>query len=235
MKKISNITLLIAAVFSIMISFSACEKIEIEDEKEDTSKDISSDDIDKNKDKDDDEDDKGNNNKDDDNNTGDNDDTGGNNDDNNSDATGGDDNSRPDDGEDNGDNNEDSGDNEDNSYETGDIVSVSEFIKKDITCEIWLVGRIVGDCTRSTKYAEFKEPFTHSQAILLADDPNETNMEKIVSVCLTTNKNMRKELNLVDHPHNKGQYVAVFGFKENYLGLYGIKKPCGYEFPVNIK
>ena len=228
MKKLSHFTIMLSMFFALSLSFSACEKIETEnDEKESTSTDIDSDDIDKNKDE---EGDKG-----------DGDDDKNNDDAGSTDNPGSDDNGGNDDSSDvngDGDTPGNDGDNteepDDTGYHTGDFVSVSEFIKKDIKCEVWIVGRIVGDCTRSKKYAEFEEPFTLSQAVLIADDPNEKDINKVASICLTTNKSMRKILNLADNPGNKNLYVAVFGFKETYLGLPGIKKPCGYKFPVNI-
>ena len=210
--------------FALSMPFSSCEKIETE--KENTTTDISSEDIDKNKDDDGDKDD----------------DKGG-----GSDTPGDDDDSQ--DGDDNGGSpdvddgggepgggEEPGGDTpDDTGYHDGDIVSVGEFLKKDIKCAVWVVGRIVGDCTKSKKNAEFDPPFTMSQAILLADDPDEKDINKVVSVCLTTKKTMRAELNLADNPQNKNQLVAVLGYREVYLGLTGIKKPCGYKFPVYIK
>ena len=215
MERIKRICLLPLVLFAIIISFSACEKIETEKEQNDsTSTEISSDDIDKNKD----DDDKGKDDGESDNNNDD------------SDISGGDD--TPSGG---GEDNDDTEEPDDTGYQTGDIVSVSEFLKKDIHCEVWVVGRIVGACTRSRKYAEFEAPFSHSQAILIADNPDEEDSNNVISVCLTTNKEMRSNLNLVDNPLNKNQYVMIFGFRENYLGFLGIKKPYGYKFPVNIK
>lgn len=210
MRFIKSFYLFRVVFFALIISLSSCEKIETEKEP-DKSTDISSEDIDKNKD---DEDTPGN----DDGNTDNNDGT---------DVNGG--GGNPSDGDGGTEEPDNTG------YETGDMVSVSEFLKKDIKCQVWLVGRIVGDCTRSKKYAEVEPPFTHSQAILLADNPDEKDIEKMVAVCLTTNKGMRSDLNLQDNPQNHNQYVAVFGFRDSYLGFYGIKKPDGYQFPVNIK
>lgn len=222
-RKLKDNAFVYALFFAFFISFSACEKIETENEENDsTSADISSEDIDKNKD----DEEEGNSDK-----PG-NDDDGTETDDNNDEGT------EPGGGEPGGDGNNDGDGTEepdDTGYHTGDIVSVSEFLKKDIKCQVWIVGRIVGDCTRSKKYAEFEPPFTHSQAILLADDPYEKDIEKMVSICLTTNKNMRNILNLVDNPVNYNQHTAILGFKTKYLGLDGIKKPDGYKFPVNIK
>ena len=42
----------------------------------------------------------------------------------------------------------------------------------------------------------------------------------------------RSKLNLKDHPENKGQRIAVFGFQDRYLGLFGIKTIDAYEFPT---
>lgn len=210
MKIFTNNAFLPTLFFAFLISFSGCEKIETDNEEKDsTSHDISSDDIDKNKD-DDEEEDNGT-------------DSPGNNNDGSVDD---------DKGDDEGGSNDEP---DDTGYHTGDIVSVSEFLKKDITCQVWVVGRIVGDCTRSKKYAEFEPPFTHSQAILIADNPNEQDIERTIPICLTTNKNMRKELNLADNPTNHNQCVAVFGFRDTYLNMCGIKHPDGYKFPVNIK
>ncbi len=176
-------------LFTFLLTLTACEKVETGSEgKDSTTTEISSDDIDNNKD---DDEDKG-------------DDTGTN-----------------DNGGTGEDNNDEGGTQEpDNTgYHTGDIVSVSEFLKKDIRCQVWVVGRIVGDCTRNKKYAEFDAPFTHSQAVLIADRPNEKDIEKTVAICLTTNKGMRNTLNLADNSENYNQYVAVFGFRVSYLGI----------------
>lgn len=54
-------------------------------------------------------------------------------------------------------------------YSTGDVVTVQEFIDNEINCQVFVVGYIVGDCTKSISNAEFAPPFTQPQALLIAD------------------------------------------------------------------
>ena len=51
-------------------------------------------------------------------------------------------------------------------YSTGDVVTVQEFIDNEINCQVFVVGYIVGDCTKSISNAEFAPPFTqqHGQS-----------------------------------------------------------------------
>lgn len=121
------------------------------------------------------------------------------------------------------------GDDTPGKYHTGDVVSVQEFIDNDINCQVFVVGYVVGDCTKSISNAEFTPPFTYPQALLLADKQNEDNEDKVMSVRLVSGSKYRRELNLVEHPGLYGRKVKFFGFRETYLGVPGIKTIDAYE------
>ena len=47
---------------------------------------------------------------------------------------------------------------------------------------------------------------------------------------MSCSKKIREELNLKEHPENCGKVLSVFGFRETYLAIPGIKKIDAYEF-----
>lgn len=129
-------------------------------------------------------------------------------------------------------------DNQDNEgsgdeFDIGDVVDVETFISTPIVNQIWLKGYIVGAATGANgkKRYDFDAPYDYDTAILLADTPDEADLEHVASVCLTScSKKIREALNLKDHPENRGKTLSVFGFREVYLNLPGIKKIDAYEF-----
>lgn len=114
-------------------------------------------------------------------------------------------------------------------YERGDVVTVKEFIEEEINCQVFVVGYIVGDCTKNISNAEFEPPFTHPQALLIADDINENSKDNVASIQLKSGK-WRDNLNLEEHPELHRRKIRVFGFKEKYLGIPGIKSIDAFEF-----
>ncbi|MFP7494392.1 5'-nucleotidase C-terminal domain-containing protein [Terribacillus saccharophilus] len=84
-------------------------------------------------------------------------------------------------------------------------------------------GYIVGTMT-----GKFDGDFTATN-LMLADSPNERNMEKIIPVQLPTGS-IRSELNLVDNPDNLGELVQITGDLETYFSVPGLKTPSTYEF-----
>lgn len=129
-------------------------------------------------------------------------------------------------------------DNQDNEgsgdeFNIGDVVDVETFISTPIVNQIWLKGYIVGAATGANgkKRYDFDAPYEYDTAILLADNPDEADLEHVASVCLTScSKKIREALNLKDHPENRGKTLSVFGFREVYLNLPGIKKIDAYDF-----
>lgn len=137
---------------------------------------------------------------------------------------------------DTGSDDEDEGDGEyddDTGISFGDVVDVETFISKPIVDQVWVKGYIVGSATGANgkKRYDFEPPFDHDTALLLADDPATADLSHVVSVCLTScSKKIREELNLKEHPENRGKVLSVFGFRETYLAIPGIKKIDAYEF-----
>ena len=123
----------------------------------------------------------------------------------------------------------------DGEFSIGDEVDVHTFKNNAIYTQVWVSGYIVGAATgANNRYRyEFGPEFTFDTAILLADTPEASSTDDVISVCLTGGSvNRRRKLNLKDHPENKGRRLAVFGFQDWYLGMFGIKTIDAYEFPV---
>lgn len=115
---------------------------------------------------------------------------------------------------------------------TGDVISVTDFINKSLSGGVWVEGYIVGSCTRNISNADFTAPFSGASALLLADDPEETNTANVIAIELKSGSNIRKTANLEDHPENKGKRLKVFGYRENYLGIIGIKNISSNMFEL---
>lgn len=116
-------------------------------------------------------------------------------------------------------------------------MNVETFISKPIVDQVWVKGYIVGSATGANgkKRYDFEPPFDHDTALLLADDPATADLSHVVSVCLTScSKKIREELNLKEHPENRGKVLSVFGFRETYLAIPGIKKIDAYEFRIRM-
>lgn len=109
-----------------------------------------------------------------------------------------------------------------------DTLTVAEFIAGNYEDGALVEGYIIGDCTKSFKYAEFEPPFTHPQAILIADSKDERTKENIVAVQLKTNYKIRSDLNLVDHPDYLGHKILLFGYYAKYLYMAGLKNVSAY-------
>lgn len=100
--------------------------------------------------------------------------------------------------------------------------SVTEFLSNSYRKAVWVVGYVVGDCYKKIANADFDPPFSHPQALLLADDPNETDVDKVIAIQLATNR--QEEFSLQSHPENhRKKRLAVFGTQATYLGITGMK------------
>lgn len=49
---------------------------------------------------------------------------------------------------------------------------------------VWVKGYIVGACSRSIRQAEWEPPFSLESAVLLADSPDESDPERVISIQL---------------------------------------------------
>lgn len=103
-----------------------------------------------------------------------------------------------------------------------DVYTVAGFLNmEEWSSRYWVVGYIVGDCSIKIGNANFTAPFTQPGAILLADDPNERDTNKVMSVKLTGSK--RDAYSLQSHPENQGTKLFVItGARTKYLDIYGV-------------
>lgn len=115
-------------------------------------------------------------------------------------------------------------------WQDTDTMSVNDFYSTESDKAVWVKGYIVGCATSSNGYKyELAPPFSYETAILLADKTDETNYGHTMAIQLKSGSKTRKELNLVSNPHNYGKRVVVFGVKEKYLKLPGMKTIYSYS------
>lgn len=104
------------------------------------------------------------------------------------------------------------------------ILSVSDFLEGDFgTDYVGVEGYIVGACKANIKNAEWCEPFSFNNALLLADDPGETGVDKVIAIQLRT-KEMQAVYGLGLNPENYQRRIIFYGTKQRYLGIWGMKK-----------
>ena len=93
--------------------------------------------------------------------------------------------------------------------------------------DVWVYGYIVGSF-KSTSNIVFEEPFPSATNMAIAGKSSTTNKDSCLSVELKKGT-LRDELNLLDHPENKGAKVFLKGdIYEAYYGIPGIKNITDY-------
>ena len=110
-----------------------------------------------------------------------------------------------------------------------EMLTVAQFMEMTLSGQQWVVGYVVGACTKTINNADFEPPFEDPQALLLADTYGETDKERVITIGLPSGSKVRRELNLVDHPENYGKRIAFYGEQCVYLKVKGIKKPVGWR------
>lgn len=110
-----------------------------------------------------------------------------------------------------------------------EMITVAQFMEMTLSGQQWVVGYVVGACTKTINNADFEPPFEDPQALLLADTYGETDKERVITIGLPSGSKARRELNLVDHPENYGKRIAFYGEQCVYLKVKGIKKPVGWR------
>ena len=79
-------------------------------------------------------------------------------------------------------------------------------------------GYIVGACTQRKDNNDFTAPFKWSSALLMADNPDEKNLDRMMAVELKSGSKIRKQINLVDHPEYYKHKLLLFGYHSSYMG-----------------
>ncbi|WP_017470928.1 5'-nucleotidase C-terminal domain-containing protein [Amphibacillus jilinensis] len=103
-----------------------------------------------------------------------------------------------------------------------EFITVAEAIANNqgvATVQGYIVGTMTGN---------FEGPFVRTN-IMLADSPDERDMEHILPVQLPNNA-LREALNIVDHPDHLGKRVQITGDLENYFSVPGLRNPTDYQF-----
>lgn len=100
--------------------------------------------------------------------------------------------------------------------------------------EAWVTGYIIGwvnvDISNANLAlaADFTLPAGVNTNIMIASDPNEKDPANIATVQLPSG-DVRKALNLQDHPENLGAQVTIYGTVGNkYCGQYGVRTVTDY-------
>jgi 2',3'-cyclic-nucleotide 2'-phosphodiesterase (5'-nucleotidase family) len=102
-----------------------------------------------------------------------------------------------------------------------DNISVAEAIESN-EGEATVIGYIVGHVISVRSYNS-EAPFANDHNFLLADDPNETDMTKMLPVQITAS--FRDKFGLGTNPNLIGAQVAVQGNLEAYFSAPGLKLP----------
>ena len=115
------------------------------------------------------------------------------------------------------------------SIPSGSDITVHDFLTAKQLPGVYVKGYIVGSCTKNKGNADLTQPFAHATALLLADSPEEKDVDKMMSLELKSGSKIREALNLVDHPELYQHKLKVFGYRTSYLGMYGIKGATSWE------
>lgn len=94
---------------------------------------------------------------------------------------------------------------------------------------VWVTGYLVGVMETNTDpfAASFAPPFYTNSNVLLADNPNETNLSNCLIVQLPAGA-IRNAVNLVNNPGNLGKEIMLHGNLEKYFSVPGLKETDGY-------
>ncbi|MBQ7444045.1 MAG: hypothetical protein IJS59_09340 [Bacteroidaceae bacterium] len=94
----------------------------------------------------------------------------------------------------------------------------------------WVTGYIVGwiDGKTLADGARFNGSSTVATNIIIADNPDETNIANCMPVQLPAG-DVRQALNLMDNPGNYKKSVKLYGSLEKYFGAAGIKSISNYS------
>lgn len=90
-------------------------------------------------------------------------------------------------------------------------------------------GYIVGVLNSQTS-PSFSGTTTKNSNIIIADDPDETNINNCIPIELKSDTTARAELNLVDNGGKYKQPVKITGTLDSYFGMAGIKSVTDHSF-----
>ncbi len=96
--------------------------------------------------------------------------------------------------------------------------------------DLWVQGYIIGvmETTVDPFAPNFTGPFSTNSNIIIADDPDETNMNNALIVQLPFGSSPRAALNLLDNPQRLGAFVKLKGNLAAYFGVPGMRDTSDY-------
>jgi len=92
--------------------------------------------------------------------------------------------------------------------------------------QAYIVGWIEGQ--KIAEGAHFNGTSTVASNLLIADTPDETDVNKCMPVQLPSGTDARSALNLLDNPGNYKKQVKLYGSLEKYFGVAGLKSVSEY-------
>lgn len=108
---------------------------------------------------------------------------------------------------------------------------IEQGVPESAVADTYVKGYIVG-WIEGTKYAtgaHFSTPATVATNIILAGSSSETDTDYCIPVQLPSG-DIRKALNLVDHPENLGHEIVLCGSNDKYFGANGLKSVSSYTW-----
>ncbi len=113
--------------------------------------------------------------------------------------------------------------------ETGEVLTVAKLLDMTVpdknagTDKYWVEGYIVGcyNYNNGNPVYQIGTEQAVNSSLLLADDPENTDTYKVISVKLTGTI-FRDALNLVDNPGNYKKKLKIYGVVEKYCGINGV-------------
>lgn len=114
--------------------------------------------------------------------------------------------------------------------EGSSVIRVEEAIANNHGSHV-VEGYIVGTSSQTSYLGSghFQSPFSVETNLLLADDPRERDISRLLPVQLPQG-DLRKELNLKDHPENLGKKIQIKGDLVSYFSVPGLKNPSAYQW-----
>lgn len=120
------------------------------------------------------------------------------------------------------------GEDDDKGLTSGNAINIAQAMSSIGRSDVWVRGYVVGGDLTSTS-GSFTGPFENRSNIILGPKQSTVNRSSCLAVQLPNSK-IRDELNLVDHPENKGRVVCLKGdVVESYFGLVGLKNITEYS------
>ncbi len=110
--------------------------------------------------------------------------------------------------------------------------NVSSVIAGKTGTSKWVTGYIVGfvEGASITEGAHFSAENASASNILLANTPDETDINNCIPIQLVNGTQPRTDLNLSAHPDNLKKQVSLLGDLQNYFNVKGLKSVSAYTW-----